>query len=751
MTAWEPSSSLSRRALTSAIEAWRRQPGEQLGVDLAIDVGRPRDDRDHADRSVVAGQRRSEDRADARLLDESGDPVCRLEAVVGRVVGRDERPLLGERKPCHALARLQAARERPFRDVLHRLAGREAPAQDALLVVVQVDARAVGLEEARRLVDDPLEHLAGIEDRGHARVDLAQRPLRVGAPRDLFARALELLDQARVHDRHRALVGQRAKHGRVLCAERTRGVAVHGQHAEDLVVAHERRRDDRADARGTDEGVAFRRVGEALIVEIVGGPLDLAAPQREARHARVLLEPDLLEQLDPVADAAAARQMRPGVAQRARDAGQVDHRAAAAEEARGLLVDHLEDLVLVAHGGHPCGDLAQCPFGSRRAGLFAPRTGELLDEARVGDGDRRVAGQGLDELTVLGVEGVRATRVHLEDAEPAGVARDRRGDHRAEPGPAEEEVGLRRLRELGDEVVARHDHPVLGQRATGCPNAELDPQVGALLGGEEQRQARVEGPAQDVRLGVEDVEDRAVGVDQPGRLVDGSLEDRIEIGGTADPSRDLAQAALDLGAPGQLPSRPIEIFDEPGICHGRGRVLGERADERDLGGVERSGPGGERAECAEHLVAADHRGDDHRADPDVLDDPVRVGRVREGRIVRVVIGLDHRTIGHRPAEHPRSDRQLDPADPAAASRAPDAGVEREAQDIGVGVEQVDHRAVRVEEAGCLVHRAHEQGVDGGSVGGHRRRLRHAVQTSVRRDRRDRGDRPGRFGPFGGSG
>ena len=243
-----------------------RQTGEQLGVDLAVHVRRPGHHRDHADGSLLAGERRGEDRADARLLDEARDPVGRLEAVVGRVIGRDERPLLGEREPSHALARLQSARDRPVGDVLHRLAGRVAPAQDPQLVVVQVDPRAVRLEEPCRLVDDPLEDLAGIEDRGDARVDLAQRPLRVGAPRDLLARTFELLDQARVHDRHRALVGQRAEHGGVLGAECTRLVAVDGQHAEDLVVAHERGRDHRADARVADEGVAFRRVREALVV-----------------------------------------------------------------------------------------------------------------------------------------------------------------------------------------------------------------------------------------------------------------------------------------------------------------------------------------------------------------------------------------------------------------------------------------------------------------------------------------------------
>ena len=89
---------------------------------------------------------------------------------------------------------------RPVGDVRHRVAGRVGPAQRAELLVVQVDAGAVGLEQPGRLVDDLLEHLGGVEDGGHARRDLAQRPLGVGAPGDLLARPLELLDQPRVGD-----------------------------------------------------------------------------------------------------------------------------------------------------------------------------------------------------------------------------------------------------------------------------------------------------------------------------------------------------------------------------------------------------------------------------------------------------------------------------------------------------------------------------------------------------------------------
>ena len=99
--------------------------------------------------------------------------------------------------------------------------GRVRPAQRVDLRVVQVDPRAVGFEQAGRLLDDLLEDLGGLEDGRHARRDLAQRPLRIGLPGDLRVRSLELLDQAGVDDGDGGVVGQRAEQRRV-GARRTR-------------------------------------------------------------------------------------------------------------------------------------------------------------------------------------------------------------------------------------------------------------------------------------------------------------------------------------------------------------------------------------------------------------------------------------------------------------------------------------------------------------------------------------------------
>ena len=73
------------------------------------------------------------------------------------------------------------------------------------------------------------------------------------------------------------------------------------------------------------------------------------------------------------------------------------------------------------------------------------------------------------------------------------------------------------------------------------------------------------------------------------------------------------------------------------VGDGRGGMVGQRADEGDLGGVEGIGPAAERAERAVHLVAGPERGHDHRVDPDVGDDLVRALGVGERLVVGVVL------------------------------------------------------------------------------------------------------------------
>ena len=139
------------------------------------------------------------------------------------------------------------------------------PAQGVDLRVVQVDPRAVRLEQPGRLVDDLLEDLGGLEDGRDAGRDLAQRPLGIGAAGDLGARALELLDQAGVRDRTAAWSASAASRPASSASNASGRSRVDGDDAEDLVAMDERRGDDRPDPALADEGVAVVGVREALV------------------------------------------------------------------------------------------------------------------------------------------------------------------------------------------------------------------------------------------------------------------------------------------------------------------------------------------------------------------------------------------------------------------------------------------------------------------------------------------------------
>ena len=120
----------------------------------------------------------------------------------------------------------------------------------------------------------------------------------------------------------------------------------------------------------------------------------------------------------------------------------------------------------------------------------------------------------------------------------------------------------------------------------------------------------------------------------------------------------------------------------------------------------------ERAEPAEHLVAGDEWRHHHRGDAEVLDDAVRARRVPERGVGRVVRRDDHAAGSDRPAEHADARRELESADPRACARSLDASVMSEAQVAALGIDQVDHRPVGIEQSGGLLDRGGEQAVDG---------------------------------------
>ena len=93
---------------------------------------------------------------------------------------------LSHRQSEQALAHrdLEVAEDRP--NLLVRLARPECPA-DHPVAVDAVDQTAVGVEQARRLVDRVLQQLVGLADRCQAGGDTGQRPLGVHATCELLA------------------------------------------------------------------------------------------------------------------------------------------------------------------------------------------------------------------------------------------------------------------------------------------------------------------------------------------------------------------------------------------------------------------------------------------------------------------------------------------------------------------------------------------------------------------------------------
>ena len=114
------------------------------------------------------------------------------------------------------------------------------------------------------------------------------------------------------------------------------------------------------------------------------------------------------------------------------------------------------------------------------------------------------------------------------------------------PGPGGHRIGLVDVLELAREVVAGRDHATFGHRLARQPLADPQPlrtdEVALLVG-----QPRVVGRDEDALVGVELVDDRAVGPEQATRLVDDPLEQVARLADRGDPGGDLAERPLGLG------------------------------------------------------------------------------------------------------------------------------------------------------------------------------------------------------------
>ena len=250
----------------------------------------------------------------------------------------------------------------------------------------------------------------------------------------------------------------------------------------------------------------------------------------------------------------------------------------------GLLDDVAEDLGRVAQHGDPGGDLAQRLLRLGAAAERLARFAELGDQPCRGDRDRGLVGDGDEELRVRLAPRVLAPGDDGEGPERTPFADQRCGHHRMPTGAAHERVPDLAMRERAvGEVVARPDRPGAEDGLPGDPLVDRlvrvvrrDDVAGPLV-------ARDVGAGELVRRRVDEVDARAVGVEQADRLVDRALEHGRQVGRRADPRGDLAQRALDVGARAASSAREwSSSLDEPGIRHRGGGMVGQRPDEGDV-------------------------------------------------------------------------------------------------------------------------------------------------------------------------
>ena len=343
-------------------------------------------------------------------------------------------------------------------------------------------------------------------------------------------------------------------------------------------------------------------------------------------------------------------------------------------------------------------------LGLGPAADIALRAVQLLDQPGVRDRDRGLGRERADDAGVVGVEGVRLERVDLERAERARLAGDRGDDHRAEAGHVEEPVV--HVRRAGSARRGRRSRVIIRFSATATPVAPTPTGIvmPAISSGVNRLgHARVERPAEDVAVRLDEVEDRAVGADEPLRRVDDLLEQRARVADRGDLGRDLAERLLGVRPPGQLGRRPVELLDQAGVLDRDRRLVGEALEELGLVVVVVVGQLAADRDRAERSGLAAERGGQDGPEAGRLDE--RVGARRRAR--------SGRRPGSRRSGRPRRSRRSarrSPRRPGTRRRSPVVpgpdGVlargERPAQGRPVVVEHVDPGGRRFEQPAGLV-------------------------------------------------
>ena len=372
-------------------------------------------------------------------------------------------------------------------------------------------------------------------------------------------------------------------------------------------------------------------------------------------------------------------------------------RAVRREQALRVLDDPLEHLVRVRQRRDPGRDVPERPLGLGPASEGHSGPLQLVDQPGVRDRDGRLLGQASEHGRVEVVEGVRPVAQHLDRAEGACLADDRRRDQVADAGPLDERIRQGVVLEIAGKVVAGVDDPGLGHGL--ARHALAQAQVGhldrlALLGLE----PGVVGPLERPAFGVVLVDQATVGAQQPPRLVDDVLEDLVRFAQGRDPRRDLAQAGLGLRATLDVLAGAGELLHQVRVRDGDRRVRREGGQQLDLGVGVGAGLAGHDRQHAERGVAlTGQRHADHGTDAGLAHERLDLGRRLEPVVGQVVLGHDRLLLGEGEAGHGLA--RLEPAGPPPLGHLGHrvAGRVGPAQRAQLLVPQVDPRTVGAEE------------------------------------------------------
>ena len=328
--------------------------------------------------------------------------------------------------------------------------------------------------------------------------------------------------------------------------------------------------------------------------------------------------------------------------------------------------------------------------------------GQAREQVGVRERDRRLIGQALEQVEVVGLEDPRfrgRDRQRADDVAARGAKR--RGGHAAQGETIGHHlvVGLVGDARIGLVVEGPDGLAVLGRQAVDAlterePHAHQPFARGVIAGAGHHDRHEV-GPGR-----VHPGQVRAVGHEEALGILDDALQDLVGVGQGGDPRRDVAQRSFGLGPAGQGHPGALELVDETGIRDGDGGLLGETAEHRRVEVVEGVRTAAHDLDGAERSRLADDRRRDQVADAGPLDQ--RVGELVVAELaLEIVPDVDDPALGHGLAGHALAEPQVGHLDRLALVLG-QARVIGPLQRAALGVVLVDQGAIGTQQALGLV-------------------------------------------------